>query len=214
MNPTPTPDPLVHCPDVIIARLTAERDAAHSCLKQRNAKIATLEILANSSKELLARIADLEETNAAGSKGFEELRTEYDALRAELESAKTDITTAIEDCNRSRQIIYAMSAALRPKEGEHNIDCAVRVSAELESVKKERDMAVIEKLAAPEIDKMTVDLMWHHKSEADALRATESRLRSALLALKPCAHHCSDGKCPHDRRYLAITSEALALEGE
>lgn len=58
---------------------------------------------------------------------------ERDALRAELEEAKADIATAIEDSNRSRQIVYAMSDALKPKDGEHNIDCAKRAAAELEA---------------------------------------------------------------------------------
>jgi hypothetical protein len=43
-----------------------------------------------------------------------------------------------------------------------------------------------------------------------ALRDQVAR-REALESLKPCAHNCSDGNCPHDRKYRAVLA---ATKGE
>jgi chromosome segregation ATPase len=65
----------------------AERDAA----KRNVAKTATEKIIAASGTELLARIAELEAVNAAGSAGFESLRAEWESLKTERDALRADV---------------------------------------------------------------------------------------------------------------------------
>ncbi len=48
-----------------------------------------------------------------------------------------------------------------------------------------------------------------YKSDLDKARAEVERLTEGLRLLQPCAHKCTDGNCPHDRRYRSIISAAI-----
>jgi len=102
--------------DETINRLRAER-------------VTSAQQLDGMSKRLQAA-ESINEGYRAMEEKCEETLHQLNAAEKALTDRNKDFATAIEDCNRSREIIYAMSAALEPNEGEHNIDCAKRVAAE------------------------------------------------------------------------------------
>lgn len=61
-------------------------------------------------------------------------------LQGENQLLKADLDICMADSNRASQIIYDMSSALNPNAGEHNIDCAIRVAKERDTLLAENQV--------------------------------------------------------------------------
>jgi chromosome segregation ATPase len=123
--------------DILRTLLTTDKDAA----KRNVAKIATEKIIEASGEELLARIEELENTNAAGSAGFESLRAEWEAVKKERDAARRracELQESLDEAFREKAEMSPFYNAVASQCGD--------LEAELEALKIDYS-SVVQKVA-------------------------------------------------------------------
>lgn len=113
------------------------RDAAYKeaeLAREKKAELQKLIDCANQYVPQLMKMANQLRKTGVSVADLLAMPDKLSAANAEVERMRDNLQTAIDDGNRSREIIYAMVAELNPLTGEHNIDAAKRVATELSAL--------------------------------------------------------------------------------